>query len=60
MRKVEEKTAYHDFNMTHDQISQYFESTSRASIGQLEKQALKNFKAELDKRGIKMSDLLWR
>ena len=60
MRKVEEKTAYHDFNMTHDQISQYFESTSRASIGQLEKQALNNFRKELEKRGITMNDLLWR
>ena len=60
MRKIEEKTSYLDYNMTHDQISKYYASSSRASIGQLEKQALKNFKAELDKRGIKMSDLLWR
>lgn len=60
MRKIEEKTPYTDFNMTHEEIAKYYNSASRASIGQLEKQALKNFKAELDKRGIKMSDLLWR
>jgi len=60
MRKIEEKTSYLDYNMTHDQISQYFESTSRASIGQLEKQALNNFRKELEKRGIKINDLLWR
>lgn len=60
MRKVEEKTAYHDFNMTHEDIAKYYHSASRASICQLEKQALKNFKAELDKRGIKFSDLVWR
>lgn len=59
-RKIEEKTPYNEFNMTHEQIAEYFNSTSRASIGQLEKQALKNFKAELDKRGIKLTDLLWR
>jgi transcriptional regulator len=59
MREFKEKTKYHDFHMTHDQIAQYF-NTSRANAGQLEKQALANFKKELEKRGLKMSDLLWR
>ena len=58
-RQVVEKTAYHEFNMTHEQIGQYF-NASRANIGQIEKQALENFKKELDKRGIKLTDLLWR
>jgi DNA-directed RNA polymerase sigma subunit (sigma70/sigma32) len=60
MRKVEEKNSYHDFNMTHEQIAKYFNSASRASIGQLEKQALRNFRIELEKRGITLNDLLWR
>jgi DNA-directed RNA polymerase sigma subunit (sigma70/sigma32) len=45
--------------MTHEQIGEYF-NASRANIGQIEKQALQNFKKELDKRGIKLTDLLWR
>jgi transcriptional regulator len=59
MREFKEKTSYHDYHMTQDQIAQYF-NTSRANAGQLEKQALANFKKELEKRGLKMSDLLWR
>lgn len=59
-KPVVEKTPYHEFNMTHEQIAQYFPCNSRASIGQIEKQALANFKKELDKRGIKLTDLLWR
>ena len=59
MRKVEEKTPYHDFNMTHEQIGEYF-NTSRANAGQIERQAMASFKRELEKRGIKLTDLLWR
>jgi DNA-directed RNA polymerase specialized sigma subunit len=52
-----QKTPYHDFNMTHEKIGEYF-GISRAAAGQLEVEALKNFRKELEKRGIKMEDLL--
>ena len=60
MRKIEPRKPYTDFNMTHEQMAEYFVSSSRASICQEEKLALQKFKAELDKRGIKITDLLWR
>lgn len=59
-RPVVEKTPYHEFNMTHEQIAEYFPSNSRASIGQIEKQALEKCRKEFEKRGINMNDLLWR
>ena len=55
MRK--EKTPYHEFHMTHEKIGEYF-GISRAAAGQLEYEALKNFRKELEKRGIKMEDVL--
>ena len=52
------KTPYHEFNMTHQQIADALGNISRSAASQLEAQALKNFRKELEKRGIKMEDLM--
>lgn len=54
---MKEKTPYKEFHMTHQQIGDYF-NISRAAAGQLEIQALENFRKELEKRGYKMEDLI--
>jgi DNA-directed RNA polymerase specialized sigma subunit len=54
---MNQKTPYHDFHMTQEQIGDYF-GISRAAAGHLETQALQNFRKELEKRGIKMEDLM--
>jgi len=55
---MQKKTPYHDFHMTHQQIADAFGNISRSAASQLEAQALQNFRKELEKRGIKMEDLI--
>ena len=54
---MNQKTPYHEFHMTQEQIGEFF-GISRAAAGQLEIQALQSFRKELEKRGIKMEDLM--
>lgn len=58
MRAVKEKTPYQEFHMTHQAIADAFGDISRAGIGQVEIQAMRNFRKELEKRGYKMEDLI--
>jgi DNA-directed RNA polymerase specialized sigma subunit len=55
---MHKKTPYHEFHMTHQQIADAFGNISRSAASQIEVQALKNFRKELEKRGIKMEDLI--
>lgn len=54
-----EKTPYDSFNVTQQQVADFL-GTSRAQAGSIEKRAMEKFKKELEKRGIKLNDLLWR
>ena len=58
MRVAKEKTPYQEFYMTHQAIADAFGDISRAGISQVEAQALKNFRKELEKRGYKMEDFI--
>lgn len=54
-----EKGSYSEYAATHEEIGYGF-GISRATAGVIEKQAMANFKKELEKRGISLNDLLWR
>lgn len=59
-KPYEEKGAYSEYAMTHEQIGAAMGGISRATVGVYEKNALAKFKRELERRGIKYSDLVWR
>ena len=52
-----EKIPYDDYNVTQQQVADYF-NTSRANAGSIEKRAMEKFKKEFEKRGYKLDDLL--
>jgi hypothetical protein len=54
-----EKTPYDEFNMTQQEVADHL-GIDRSYAGCIEKRAREKFKAELEKRGYKLEDLLWR
>ena len=52
-----EKTPYDDFNMTQQEVADVL-GMERSYVGFVEQRAKAKFKAELEKRGYKMEDLI--
>jgi DNA-directed RNA polymerase specialized sigma subunit len=54
-----EKTPYDEFDMTQQEVADHL-GIERSYAGCIEQRAKAKFKAELEKRGYKLEDLLWR
>ena len=54
-----EKSKYDDYHMTQQEVAEVL-GMSRAHVGSVEIRAKQKLKIELEKRGFKLDDLLWR
>jgi transcriptional regulator len=54
-----EKMKYEDFNMTQQEVADTL-GMSRAHVGAMEIRAKEKVRKELEKRGFRLEDLLWR
>jgi DNA-directed RNA polymerase specialized sigma subunit len=59
IRKPIEKSSYDEYDMTQQEVADVL-GMSRAHVGSLETRAKQKLKAALEKRGFKLTDLLWR
>jgi DNA-directed RNA polymerase specialized sigma subunit len=58
-KKVIQKSEYDQYDMTQQEVAEVL-GMSRAHVGSIEIRAKQKLKAALEKRGLKLTDLVWR
>jgi len=58
-KKLIQKTDYDQYDMTQQEVAEVL-GMSRAHVGSIETRAKQKIKAALEKRGLKLNDLIWR
>jgi transcriptional regulator len=58
-KKVIQKSEYDQYDRTQQEVADAL-GMSRAHVGSIETRAKQKIKAALEKRGLKLNDLIWR
>jgi len=58
-KKVIQKSEYDQYDLTQQEVADVL-GMSRAHVGSIETRAKQKLKAALEKRGLKLNDLIWR